>query len=123
MRTVIACFAVLAALSVQAQAAEYIRGDEVRVTTADGQTASPPIQHVMAVPGDRIQIDATGLSVNETPIQGLSAKLPLACGTWDTTVPSGHYFLVGEQIQGQSASRSCSLVPASRVRGAAQAER
>jgi len=119
MRTLQAfvALALLGAVSPQAGAAEYNRGDEVRVQTAEGQPASPPVQRVMAGPGDRVKIDGKRLSVDEQAISGISPKLLLACGSWAKTVPPGHYFLIGEELVGESATRSCSLLPASRILG------
>ena len=120
MRGLLIATAVLGATSALAAAQEYKRGDEVRVHTADGQPAAPPVQRVIALPGDQVKIDGKSLAVNDRAITDISPKLLLACGSWDKIVPAGHYFLVGEQIEGGSASRSCSLLPASRILGAVQ---
>ena len=120
MRALVISAAVLGATAAYAPAQEYRRGDEVRVHTSDGQPAAPPVQRVIAVPGDRVKIDSKILAVNDRAVTDISPGVLLACGTWNQTVPAGHYFLVGEQIEGSSASRSCSLLPASRIVGAAQ---
>jgi hypothetical protein len=120
MRALVILVIVLGAVSAQTLAQEYRRGDEVRVQAADGQPAAPPVQRVMAVPGDQIKIDGKSLAVNDRAITDISPKLLLACGTWDKIVPAGHYFLVGEQIEGGSASRSCSLLPVGRILGTVQ---
>jgi signal peptidase S26 family len=115
MRVLVILVILVGAVSAPALAQEYRRGDEVRVQTADGQPAAPPVQRVMAVPGDHIKIDGKSLAVNDRAITDISPKLLLACGTWDEVVPARHYFLVGEQIEGGSASRSCSLLPVGRI--------
>jgi signal peptidase I len=122
MRALLTCVAVLSAIALQAQAPVYNRGDEVRVQTSDGKPASPTIQRVIAVPGDRLKIDKTRASVNEQAIADadLSPKLLTTCGKWTETVPVGHYFLAGEEVKAHSAIRSCSLVPASRIIGRVQ---
>ena len=118
MRVLLTSVAVLGAMSSQVSALDYGRGDEVRVQTVDGQPASPPVQRVIAVPGDRVRLDTKGAFVNEQAISVVSPQLLTTCGKWDQTVPPGHYFLVGEKVEGESASRSCSLLPASRILGA-----
>ena len=122
MRGLLISVAVLGAISAGAGAApqEYNRGDQVRVNTVDGQPADPPVQRIIGVPGDRIKIDGKTLTVNDRAIADISPQLILACGSWDDTVRAGHYFLVGEQLQGVSASRACSLLPASRIVGGVQ---
>jgi hypothetical protein len=120
MRALPTYVAVLGAVSVLAEPVQYKRGDEVRVQTAEGQPASPPVQRVIGVPGDRIRLDASGASINGQGISSVSSQLLLACGKWDDTVPAGHYFLIGEELAGTSATRSCSLVPASRIVSAVQ---
>lgn len=120
MRALLMCLTVVGAVPLLAQAPAYKRGDEVRIQTSEGKPASPPVQRVIAIPGDRLKIDKTAASVNEHAIGGLSPKLLAACGKWQETVPEGHYFLVGEEVEGLSATRSCSLLPASRIRGLVQ---
>jgi hypothetical protein len=120
MRAMLTSVAVLGAVSVLAEPVDYKRGDEVRVQTAEGQPASPPVQRVIGVPADRIRLDASGAFINGQAIANVSSQLLLACGKWDDTVPLGHYFLMGEELTGTSATRSCALVPASRIVSAVQ---
>jgi hypothetical protein len=121
MRALLTSVAVLGAVSALAEPVEYKRGDEVRVQTVEGQPASPPVQRVIGVPGDRVRLDTSGASINGQAISGVSPQLLLACGKWDDKVPPSHYFLIGEELTGTSATRSCSLIPASRIAGAVHA--
>jgi len=115
MRALLTSVAVLGAVSVLAEPVEYKRGAEVRVQTVDGQPASPPVQRVIGVPGDRVRLDTNGASINGEAISSVSPQLLVACGKWDDKVPPCHYFLIGDELTGTSATRSCSLVPASRI--------
>jgi hypothetical protein len=117
MRVLLTCVALLGSVPLHAQAPVYNRGDEVRLQTSDGKPASPPIQRVIAVPGDRLKVDKIRASINDKEVADLSPKLLATCGTWMETIPVGHYFLVGEELEHDSATRSCSLVPASRIIG------
>jgi signal peptidase I len=120
MGALLTSIAVLAVLAAQESGPKYNRGDEVRVQTADSRPASPPVQRVIAVPGDQIKIDSKALAVNGRIVTDVSPKLLSVCDSWDQSVPAGHYLLVGEEIRGSSISRSCSLLPASRLLGAAR---
>src|SRR5215510_12540010 len=100
MRALLVSVVVLGAISAAAEQPEYRRGDQVRVHTVDGQPADPPVQRVIAVPGDRVRIDGERITVNDRPISAISPELVKACRSWDESVPAAHYFLIGEQIQG-----------------------
>ena len=101
--------------SIASAASSYQKGDTVQVHGADGKPASPHIQRVLAVPGDRIRFDTSAARVNGRTIEGVSKRLLKVCGTWDQAVPAGHYFVAGEETRGHSTSRSCSLLPEARV--------
>jgi hypothetical protein len=74
------------------------------------------MQRVIAVPGDRIQVGSAEARVNGRKVEAVPKTLLKACGTWDQTVPAGHYVVAGEERQGESVTRSCSLLPAVRLR-------
>jgi signal peptidase I len=120
MRTLLVAAIVLGAAAADASAQGYRRGQEVSVKTADGQPAAPAVQRIIATPGDRIRIDGKTIAVNDRALTDVSPNVLLTCGAWDQVVPTGHYFLVGEQVENASTSRSCSLLPANRIIGAAQ---
>jgi hypothetical protein len=117
MRKLLISAVVLIAASPWAAAQDYRRGDEVRVQTPDGQPAAPPVQKVVAVPGDQVTIDGKRIVVNSRTVTDVSTELLSVCGSWSKAVPEGHYFLVGEQINGASTTRSCSLLPVGRILG------
>src|SRR5262249_20346847 len=110
--------ACLVTATLQAQSANYHRGDQVRVQTASGEPASPPVQRVVAVPGDHVWVEKTTLYVNDKPVDGLSPELIETVGRWEPqVVPPGHYLLMGEEKHEDSAVRSGSLVPGKRIIG------
>src|SRR5688572_32537819 len=118
MRIAMVGFACLFAAAVQAQAANYKRGDEVRVQSAAGQPASPPVQRVVAIPGDRVRVERTALYVNDKVVKGLSPELVATVGRWEPqAVPAGHYLVMGEDKHDSGTVRSGSLIPVERIVG------
>ena len=118
--------AVLVAVSVlallvpfpRAQAPEYVRGDLVRlITPADGD--SLPDCRVIAVAGDQIRVDRMAVTVNGATVGNLPAGiLQDFAETWDETVPSGHYFVIGERVNtSTSRVRYHGLIPAEKIAG------
>jgi len=117
MRMVLVGLAFLGAATLQAESAHYKRGDQVRVQIASGELASPPVQRVVAVPGDRFRVEKTALYVNDKLVDGLSPELVATIGGWEPqVVPAGHYLVMGEEKRDHSAVRSGSLVPGKRIR-------
>ena len=116
MRIVLVGIACLGAATLQAQSATYSRGDQVRVQAASGELASPPVQRVVAVAGDRFRVEKSALYVNDKLVEGLSPELVATIGGWEPqVVPAGHYLLMGEEKHDGSAVRSGSLVPGKRI--------
>ena len=86
----------------EAQTPPYQRGDRVRMPDSDNPRT------IIAVAGDRLRVDATGLYVNEVAVSGFSQDhlerlqktewLPRFLRRLDLeqTIPEGHYFLAGE---------------------------
>jgi len=108
----------LVAVTLQAQSASYHRGDQVRVQSAAGEAASPSVQRVVAIPGDRVRVEKTALYVNDKLVDGLSRELVATIEHWEPQlVPAGHYLLMGEEKHNNSAVRSGSLVPSKRIVG------
>jgi hypothetical protein len=105
-------------VALQAQAPTYRRGEQVRIQSSDGKPASPSIQRIVAIPGDRLRADKTGVYVNDEAVAGISPELLGVIGKWEQSVPVGHYFVVGEKRQGpHSVTRASALLPASRILG------
>jgi signal peptidase I len=118
MRMVVVGLACLGAGTLYAQGANYNRGDQVQVQSASGELASPPVQRVVAVPGDRVRVEKTSLYVNDKLVDGLSPELVATIGRWEPqVVPAGHYVVMGEEKHDHSTVRSGSLVPGKRILG------
>ena len=115
MRHPLLAVALLTATAAFGAVPPHRNGDRVVVHGADGKPASPAIQRVVAGPGDQIRVGSAGALVNGRKVEAVSKALLKVCGTWDQTVPDGHYFLMGEERQGESTTRSCSLLPAARL--------
>jgi hypothetical protein len=115
MRYLLLGLALLTATLAFGAAVAYQRGDRVRVHGVDGKPASPAVQRVIAVPRDQIQVGSAGARVNGRKVDAMSKALLKVCGTWDQTVPAGHYVVAGEEVRNESATRSCSLLPAARL--------
>ena len=99
----------------------YNKGAEVLVTAVDGSPASPPIQRIVAKPGDRIRIDSSGVYVNDVLVAGISPSLLASLGVWNRqTIPADHYFVVGELKVNDSASRAGAILPVKRIVGLSQ---
>src|SRR3712207_5675077 len=99
------CHATLIALlaASTALAASFHRSDvRVLVHDSEGNAASPAIQRVLAVAGDRIRVDTRAARVNGRTVPGVSKPLLKVCGTWDQIVPEGHYFVAGEETSSHS---------------------
>ena len=67
---------------------------------------------VEAMPGDRVEINNSGIYVNGVAVAGLSPEFTQNVEVSESlTVPEGHYFLVGESRSGASVSRYWALIP------------
>src|SRR5688572_11313302 len=112
MRIALVGLACLFAAAVQAQAANYKRGDQVRVQSVTGEPASPPEQRVVAIPGDHVRVERTALYVNDKVVKGLSRELVATIGRWEPqVVPPSHYLVMGEDKHESGTVRSGSLIP------------
>ena len=106
------------AATLPAQGATYNRGDQVRVQDASGEPASPPVQRVVAVPGDSVRVERKELYVNDKLVDGLSPELVATIERWESQVVAArHYLVMGEEKHEQSTVRSGSLIPAKRIVG------
>lgn len=81
-------------LMVQSQVV-YQRGDVVRVKSE----AESRMVTVVALPGDRVRIDDTGVYVNGALVTWISPELLARLAKpWDPEIiPVDHYFVAGEQ--------------------------
>ena len=96
MRLSILGIACLCAVTVQAQGVGYKRGEHVRVEAADGTPAAPPVQRIVATPGDRIRVERAALYVNDKVVEGLSPELIATIEGWEPQlIPTGHYLVMG----------------------------
>ena len=107
--------AVVTAHLVYAQAAEYVRGDMVRLVAQENGNPLPD-SRVVAVPGDRVRIDRSSLTVNGLAVPAISRELlQTVSEPWDQLVPQGHYFVVGERGTTNDKVRYYGLIPANKI--------
>ena len=107
--------AVLLVPVTHAQGARYVRGDTVRLAAqANGEPL--PNSRILAIPGDRVHIDKSSLTVNGLTVQGVSAELlKTVAEPWDQLIPGGHYFVVGESGTADDMVRYYGLIPAAKI--------
>ena len=100
----------------QAQTPTYLKGDVVRLVAQAGGDPLPD-SRVIAVAGDRIQINKSGIVVNGEPVRDISPQLlEQFARPWEQVVPSGHYFVIGERHDGpDSVVRYHGLIPAEKI--------
>jgi signal peptidase I len=102
--------------TVQSTTATYAKGDVVRLAAqANGDPL--PDSRVLAVAGDRIQIDRKkGILVNGEPVKAVSQQfLDQVAEPWDQVVPAGHYFVIAERQTSASTVRYHGLIPAAKI--------
>jgi signal peptidase I len=89
----------------------FQRGDLVRMKSNSPAYAL----RVIAVPGDRLRMDATGIYVNDAPVTGLSAELIANNRGGTKRIPPDHYFVAGEQRvqseEGDNLSQTYNFTP------------
>jgi signal peptidase I len=110
-------FSVAAALStpLPTQSTSYVKGDVVRLETPADSDPLPDVR-VIAVSGDRIQADRSGILVNSERVADVSPQLlEQFAETWDQIVPAGHYFVIAERVGASSAVRYHGLIPAAKI--------
>jgi hypothetical protein len=86
------------------QTAAYQHGDLVFIRSENSRAT------VVAVPGDRVRIDDSGVYVNSAPVTWISKELLLALPKpWaPEIIPTGHYFVAGESRTEQAGNVSMS---------------
>jgi signal peptidase I len=116
MRTLILSLAVLTSVTLQAQTT-FQRGDVVRVKPS---TTSQPLTyplHVIAVGGDKVRLDDSGIYVNDVVVTGFSDHFIKSTRSQPDrvpqTVPEGHYFVFGEMRANQDVSQYWGVQPVS----------
>jgi hypothetical protein len=104
--------------ALHAQGPTYIRGDIVRLVSSDA--ADPlPDSRILAVPGDRIRVDKTAVTVNGEAVSDVPPAL-LADFTepFAQTIPAGHYFVIGEKRAGpNSVVQYHAVIPVAKIYG------
>jgi hypothetical protein len=115
MRMLLVTIAVVTGPVLAAQAPSFHRGQQVEVRKADGTSASPFLQTVIALGGDRLKIDQTGVYVNDEKVTTLPPRVVEILPRENETIPAGHVFVAGEERSGESVGRGWNLIPLSRV--------
>jgi len=107
--------ALLGGTVLSAQAPSFQRGERVLVRTADRTLASPSTQTVVALAGDRLRIDQTGVYVNDQKVSTLPSRVVEILPPENETIPAGHVFVAGEGREGDSIGRAWNLIPQTRI--------
>jgi hypothetical protein len=112
MRTLLAAVVLLATPAVHAQTPAFQRGDLVRVQTAEGTPASPELQIVIALPGDRLRVDDSGVFVNDAEVRWMSSELKRGLPHQSEVIQPGQVLVAGEEhhtIMSAGGSRSTTV--------------
>jgi signal peptidase I len=104
---------VLGAVGLQAQGITYARGDLVRLQSSDGTIVT---RKIVAIPGDRLRIDKSGLFVNDVATL-VSPEFLASVDAWAETIPAGDYFVIQDAREGELLTRFWGLIPFDRVLG------
>ena len=85
----------------------FKRGDLVRVK----EIAKPRVMKVIGLPDEIVQVDPSGVYANDVAIPGFSKEF-LSRNAWPRQiVPFGHYFVIGEERQGEELSEHVGVHP------------
>ena len=122
MRNLVVMLAVLmssaSALSAQVPMG-YSRGDTVRIQSKD-QTKPVPDPRIVAIAGDRVRIDRSGVFVNEIPLRWVSRDFTANYGErqpWDAMVPPGQYVVIADYRMNQEVSQFLGFVSENSIVG------
>ena len=121
MRNLVVMLAVLmsSASALVAQTMSYNRGDTVRIQSKD-QSKPSPDPRIVAVAGDRVRIDKSGVFVNEMPLTWVSRDFAANYGErqpWDATVPAGHYVVIADYRMNQEVSQFLGFISENSIVG------
>ena len=122
MRNLVVMLAVLmsSASALMAQTTMgYNRGDTVRIQSKD-QSKPSPDPRIVAVAGDRVRIDKSGVFVNEIPLTWVSRDFAANYGArqpWDATVPPGHYVVIADYRMNQEVSQFLGFISENSIVG------
>lgn len=96
----------------------YQHGDAVRIKS----DANIPVVRIVAVAGDQVRIDDSGVYVNDAPVTWISPELlSKLTKPWEPEIiPVGHYFVAGEERTAVSVSRYWGLTGANNLEKASQ---
>ena len=95
------------------------RGDVIVFRYPPNPEAIPYIKRVIGLPGDRIHIVDGRVSVNDQPVIEPYLMVPTNRGG-DWTVPTGQLFVMGDNRNNSSDSRSWGFVPLENIIGRAE---
>jgi signal peptidase I len=107
------------ALSASAQIVQsYNRGDTVRIQARDEMKPSPN-PRIVALAGDRIRIDTSGVFVNEMPVTWVSRDFIAIYGERpvDRVVAEGHYVVIADHRQNEDVSQFLGFISAGAIVG------
>jgi hypothetical protein len=97
MRILLTALVILAAPVLNAQSPGFQRGDLARVQTSDGTPVSPELQIVVALPGDRLRVDDSGVYVNDTEVRWISPELKRSFPHQTEQIQPGQIAVAGEE--------------------------
>ena len=115
MRVLLLSIAVLGPAVLSSQTPVFQRGERVLVHQDDGTVAEPSIQTVIALAGDRLRIDRTGVYVNDHKVTTLPSRVVEILPPENETIPTGHIFVAGEGHEGSTVGRAWNLIPVTRI--------
>ncbi len=118
MRSLVAAAILLLSPALMAQTdVSYHRGDTVRLQLK-GQKPTPD-PRIIAVPGDRVRINTSGVFVNDIPLTWVSRDFTANYGTrpWDSMVPEGQYVVIADYRQNHDVSQFLGFVSAHTIVG------
>ena len=92
---------------------------EVIVFKKPGETSKLLVKRVIGIPGDHVEIGEGKVKVNENVLEDDYTMSGTTPGEVDTVVPEGKYFVLGDNRENSSDSRSESvgLVPEELIEG------
>jgi signal peptidase I len=118
MRSLVVALTVVLSSTLMAQTdVSYHRGDTVRLQLKDQKPTPDP--RIIAVPGDRVRINTSGVFVNDIPLTWVSRDFTANYGArpWDSMVPEGQYVVIADYRQNHDVSQFLGFVFANTIVG------